>query len=109
MHSATIDLGKFLVSDSRVLTGRHFGKSVREESRIDELVNENESVDVIIPESIYVIGPSFFEELFLNVIRRLGRTQFQQKIHFINKGEYPHQQAVDEAVERVLRKGTALD
>ena len=39
-------------------------------------------INIIIPDTIYSINPSFFEELFLNVVLKLGRDKFLEKFKF---------------------------
>lgn len=104
-----IDLEKFKAPAAKVLTGRPFGRVVRIDSRIDEIESKSEVVKVIIPEGLFTIGPSFFEELFKNVIRKLGKDDFYRKFSFENRGDYPYEVPLTEAVERVLRDKTALD
>ncbi len=105
----TINLEIYRIKGAKVLTGRSFGKHVREDSRIDEIENNFEEVNVTIPDDIYSIAPSFLEEFFVNVIRKLGKEKFLVKFKFNNKGEYDYETALHEAIERVLRKKTALD
>ena len=64
---------------SKVLVGKNWGKYVREHSRLDEMERLNESVTIIIPDGIYAITPSFFDELLVDVVKKLGRKDFQAK------------------------------
>ena len=59
-----INLEEFRVKGAKVFTGRDRGEAVRKKSRIDEIEITSEEVDFIIPDNIYSINPSFFEELF---------------------------------------------
>lgn len=110
-----INLENFRVKDqqkgtiSKVFTGRDRGKKVRSESNIDNLENEFETVEIIIPENIYSINPSFFEELFVNVVTKLGKDGFLQKFKFTSLGEYNYEKPLNEAIDRILRSKTALD
>lgn len=104
-----IDLNEFRVSTAKVFTGRPYGKDVRENSNIDKIEAEYDQVNIIIPDNIYSIGPSFFEELFINAIQKLGKEKFLEKFKFTNKGKYNYETPLNEAIERVLRKKTALD
>ena len=104
----TIDLRKYIAKDSSVLTGRPYGKAVRESSGIDMLETKFEQVNIIIPENIYSIGPSFLEELFFNVIKKLGKEKFFIKFKFVHNGKYDYKTPLNEAIERVLRKTTAI-
>lgn len=102
-------LNDWRVGDSKVFTGRDRGKYVREKSKIDEVEAANDTVDVIIPEYIFSINPSFLEELFVNIVKKLGKEGFYEKFNFINEGKYNYKKPLSSAVNRILRKNTALD
>ena len=55
---------------SKVFTGRDRGVYVRENSHIDDIDSKYETIEIIIPENIKSINPSFFEELFRNVVTK---------------------------------------
>lgn len=103
-----INLEKFRVEGAKVFTGRDYGEFVRNESKIDEIEPKFNEVDFIIPDNIYSINPSFFEELFINVVKRLGKEKFLKKFHFLNNGDYNYEKPLNEAIDRILRKRTAL-
>ncbi len=104
-----IDLEKFRAKEAKVFTGRPYGRDVRENSKVDDIEAKYNEVNIIIPDNIYSIGPSFFEELFINAIKKLGKEKFLEKFKFTNKGNYNYKSSLEEAIERVLRKKTALD
>lgn len=108
----TINLEDYRAKDglkiSKVFTGRDRGLYVREQSKIDEIEQLNDVVNIIIPKNIYSINPSFFEELFVNIIKRLGKENFLKKICFKSEGDYNFETPLNEAIERVLRKKSAL-
>lgn len=110
-----INLESFRVKDqqkgtiSKVFTGRDRGKKVRIESNIDNLEKEFEIVEIFIPENIYSINPSFFEELFVNVVTKLGKDEFLEKFKFTSLGKYNYEKPLNEAIDRILRSKTALD
>jgi len=62
----TINLEDFRAKDghkiSKVFTGIDRGLYVREQSKIDEIEQSYDEVKIIIPNNIYSINPSFFEE-----------------------------------------------
>ncbi len=103
-----INLDDFRVKDAKVFTGRDRGEDVRKKSKIDEIENAAEEVNFIIPDNIYSINPSFFEELFINVVKKLGKDEFLRKFHFSNLGDYNYEKPLNEAIDRILRKKTAL-
>lgn len=93
---------------AKVFTGRDRGKIVREQSNLDVIEAKYETVNIVIPENIYSINPSFFEELFVNVVRKLGKDGFLSKFKFTYQG-YNFEEKLIEAIERILRDNTALD
>lgn len=103
-----IDLEKFRTPGSKVFTGRDRGQIVRKSSRIDEIALTNDIIKIVIPDNIYSINPSFFEELFLNVVLTLGKEEFFNKFKFESRGDYKYTKPLHEAIERILRKNTAL-
>jgi restriction endonuclease Mrr len=113
--SNRINLEDFRVKDTRkgiiskVFTGRDRGKKVREDSKIDLIEEKCDSVEIIIPDNIYSINPSFFEELFVNVVKKLGKEKFLEKFTFISEGDYDCNKPLNEAIDRILRSKTALD
>lgn len=104
----TIDLENFRTKGSKVFTGRDRGRIVRDASKIDDIAINNEEVNIIIPDNIYSINPSFFEELFLNVVIELGREEFLNKFKFKSLGNYDYSKPLHEAIDRILRKKTAI-
>lgn len=114
MATVTIDLEKYRSVDkqtkykSKVFTGRDRGIDVREESKIDELEASNEKIVISIPEDIYSINPSFFEELFKNVVKKLGREGFLAKFELKSNGDYDFQEELMEAIDRILNDATAI-
>jgi len=108
MSDNIINLEKYRAEKAKVFTGRDRGKDIRERSGIDTMVND-ERVQVIIPEEIYSINPSFFEELFVNVVTLLGKELFYQKFKFEALGGYNYSKPLEEAIDRILRHHTALD
>lgn len=107
-HDNIINLEDYRVQGAKVLTGRDRGKYVRLESKIDEIEASYDEVFIIIPKEIYSIIPSFFEELFLNVILKLGRDDFFKKFNITSLGEYKYEKPLNEAIDRILRNKTAI-
>jgi hypothetical protein len=104
----TINLQDFRTPGSRVFTGRDRGISVRTDSKLDEFESSSEIVEIIIPEDIGSINPSFLEEFFYNVVRKLKYKGFFEKFKIVNEGRYNIKTDLEEAVERILREETAL-
>ena len=93
---------------SKVFTGRDRGADVRAASKIDTIEKQYNEVKIIIPDNIYSINPSFFEELFVNVVRKLGKDDFLKKFKFSSEGEYKYEKPLLEALTRILRNKTAI-
>jgi hypothetical protein len=112
-HDNIINLEDFRVVEgnkiAKVFTGRDRGLYVRTESKIDNIETKYDIVEIIIPNNIYSINPSFFEELFDNVVTKLGKEMFLQKFKFTSQGNYNYEKPLIEAIERILRNKTALD
>ncbi len=103
-----IDLEDFRTPGSKIFTGRDRGKSVKIDSRINEIELNYESVEIIIPDNVYSIIPSFLEEFLLDVVTKLGKDNFLNKFVFSSKGDYNPERAVNEAIERILRQNTSI-
>lgn len=97
------------VGESKVFTGRDRGKYVREKSNIDAIEKKFDKIEIIIPDNIFSINPSFLEELFVNIVKKLGKDEFYKKFSFTNKGSYNFERPLSSAINRILRKNTALD
>ena len=104
-----VNLEDYRVPNAKVFTGRDRGEYVREKSKIDELEPGSSKITIIIPKNIYSINPSFFEELFINAITKLGKAEFLRKFSFKSLGDYNYERPLNEAIVRILRKNTAID
>jgi hypothetical protein len=107
--SNEILLENYRTKGAKIFTGRDRGEYVRDKSKIDEIERSNEQITIVIPDNLYSINPSFFEELFVNVVTKLGKEKFYNKFIFKNDGKYNYEKPLREAVERILREKTALD
>ena len=103
-----INLEDFRAKGAKVYTGRDRGKKARKDSNINQIEENYDKVIIIIPENVYSIIPSFFEELFLDVVIKLGKEKFLEKFEFRSLGEYKYEKPLNEAIERILRKNTAI-
>ena len=68
-----------------------------------------DDIVIRIPADIYSINPSFFEELFFNVVQKLKKEGFVKKFKIQSLGEYNFQNELLEAVDRILNDTTAID
>jgi hypothetical protein len=109
----TINLEDFRVRDgqrvSKVFTGRDRGKYVRENSKIDEIETKYDTVNIVIPDNVYSINPSFFEEFLVNVVKKLDKEEFLKKFKFTSQGDYEFSSPLNQAIDRILKNQTALD
>lgn len=103
-----INLEDHRVEGAKVFTGRDRGQDVRQASNIDKIEASYDVVHFIIPDNVYAINPSFFEELFLNVVLKLGREGFFKKFNIVSEGQFNFEKPLHEAIDRILRKKTAL-
>lgn len=103
-----IYLEHYRTTGSKIFTGRDRGASVRDACKIDEIEKSSDEVIIIIPDNLYSINPSFFEELFLNVVSKLGKDEFYKKFKFESIGNYDYKKPLNEAIDRILRKKTAI-
>lgn len=107
-NSFMIELAKYRAQGAHVFTGRDRGAQVRKLSGLDDEELKYEKVVVVIPREIYSINPSFFEELFVNVVKRYGREGFLKRFEFKAEGEYPYERPLNEAISRIMRRGSVL-
>ncbi|TYP97983.1 hypothetical protein C7447_103150 [Tenacibaculum adriaticum] len=108
MKETIFELEEYRSKGSKVFTGRDKGKYVREESEFDSLEKNNDSVTFVIPDNIFSINPSFFEELLINVVTKLGKEGFLKKFKFKNEGTYKYEKPLNDAIDRILRENNAL-
>lgn len=80
----TINLSS-LTQDGRVrnLSGKERGIAAREELRIDHLDKTPDVVEIVVPDFLDTISPSYFQGLFSESIMHLkGKDGFLKKYHF---------------------------
>jgi hypothetical protein len=108
MKPSIINLNAYKAPGSRVFTGRDRGQYVRDKSKIDELTAAGEMIQLVIPDDIYSINPSFLEEFLVNAVQKLGKVGFSQRFSIVNNGEYKVDKDLQEAIDRILRHDHAL-
>jgi hypothetical protein len=108
MNSITLNIGDYRTFGARIFTGRDRGEEVRNKSKINDLVESYDEIQIIVPDDIITINPSFLEELFRDVVIKLGKTIFYEKFKFTCNGPYKIESNLDTAVERILRKNSSL-
>jgi hypothetical protein len=108
MKTTKIDLQKHLFQNALIFTGRDRGREVRKNSDINKIEIENDKIIIQIPHNIITISPSFLEEFFYDVVKKLGKDNFFAKFDFENPGEYKIEKNLQTAIKRILRTGNAL-
>ena len=116
MDKVVIDLEEYRVVDkdtgskSRVFAGRPRGENVRDLSKIDDLVDNNKMVEVIVPDDIRALNPSFIEEFLFNVVKKFGPTGYKEKVSFTSpSGHFKFESKLQEGVNRIMRRMSGLD
>lgn len=104
-----INLEDFRTIGAKIFTGRDRGKTVRKESKINLIEENYDSVIIIVPDNVYSIIPSFFEEFLHDVVKKLGKSGFHAKFTVKSEGNYNPERALNEAIERILRNKTAIE
>lgn len=102
----TINLQNYRTPNSKVFAGRDRGIEVREDSKIDILEADYETITIVVPDDIGSINPSFLEEFLYNVVT-LQTDIFFKKFKFQNNGRYKINNDLLEAVERIVREKSA--
>ncbi|MCD0465974.1 DUF4325 domain-containing protein [Flavobacterium sp. ENC] len=103
-----IDLSNFRTPGSKVFTGRDRGIVVRNNSKIDELITNSNQIEILVPEDIRSINPSFLEEFLINVVQKLGKANFYKNVFFRTSGKYDIEEDLQEAVDSILREENGL-
>lgn len=91
-----------------MFTGRDRGEQDRKLSKIDSIVKDFDKIEIVIPDDIYSINPSYLEEFLVNVVQKLGKEGFFSKFIISNNGPYKIDKDLNEAIDRILREDHAL-
>lgn len=103
-EKATINLEQYRTAGSKVFIGKDRGKDIRIRSKLDELIERGENIEVIVPKEVMSVNPSFLEEFLFNAVKRLDKEEFYKRVTFLNGNErYDVGSDVDEAIDRILR------
>lgn len=93
---------------SRVFTGRDRGAEVRTNSKIDDLLGKYEKVELVIPNDIYSITPSFLEEFLKTAVEKYGR-EITNRLVLSQTNEYDLSEPMEEAIDRIMSTDSALN
>lgn len=105
---AKIDLAP-LTDDGRVhnLSGKAKGQDARVALGIDQLDRASEPVDVVVPDDVYAISPSFFLGLFSQSISRFGsREAFLS--HYVFRADNVVMDQVNDGIRQHFTTASAL-
>ncbi|MBN9033819.1 MAG: hypothetical protein J0I23_28910 [Rhizobiales bacterium] len=85
MTTVQLDLDKLAGSGKvKNLSGKERGIAARAELHLDELDRDDNTVEVLVPDYVDAISPSYFQGLFSGSIQRLeGKKAFLEKYKFI--------------------------
>lgn len=95
MKNTVINMEEHRNKESRIFSGRPFGKSVRAKRDLNILDNQDCRVEVVFPEVTWSINNSFFLGMFAASIEKLGEEKFKEK--YVFSGPF-----VEEAVEYAI-------
>jgi hypothetical protein len=115
MRKVIINLEDYRVFDrennvkSRVFAGRPRGKAVRDASKIDDLVEKSDEVEINVPDDIRALNPSFIEEFLFNVVKKYGANGYKDKVKFVSENGFKFEAKLQEGVNRILRRMSGLD
>lgn len=102
----TIDLNDLTDGRAQNLSGHERGAQAREAFGLDAL-DENGIVDVIVPDELYAIAPSFFQGMFAQSVKHLGSEgAFLGHYHFSAKASVMTQ--IHRGIRASLTRGSAL-
>lgn len=93
---------------SKVFTGRDRGAEVRYKSKIDDLLSRYGKIELVIPNDIYSITPSFLEEFLKSAVEKYGRG-ITTRIILSQSNEYDLTEPMEEAIDRILSTESALN
>lgn len=102
--NATINLGDFLINQTKVLTFPKQGDDAKKKSNLNKLEKAYPKITIVVPEQIRSVNPSFLQAFLVDVVKKLGKNGFNKKFTFESKGNYKIDDDVYEAVDRILRE-----
>lgn len=97
-----------LTEDGKVrnLVGHERGESARDRWTLDDLDLDDDAIDVIVPVELLTLSSSFFQGMFAQSVKKLGRDGFLD--HYRFRASAIVLQQVDEGIRDSLMKRSAL-
>lgn len=97
-----------LTNDGKVrnLVGHERGEAARNKWTLDELDRDSQAIEVIIPDELLTLSSSFFQGMFAQSVKKLGRDGFLD--HYRFRASTIVMQQVGEGIRDSLMKRNAL-
>ena len=78
------------------------GDKLRKETEIEEMEEESAEINIVIPENILSVNPSFLEGFLGTIIKKLGRDEFEKKFRFYWSHDIKND--IEEVIQRIERE-----
>ena len=102
-----IDLSQLLAPNTKVISGREYGKTARKQLNIDLEDKSEDPVEVYVASDIFSLTSSYFLGLFGKSVRKLGEDNFRKKYIFICEDTI--RRSIDLHIKDALKKTNVLD
>jgi hypothetical protein len=99
--TTTIDLNQYINDHTNTLTSKCAGKRMSRVCDLDGIL-KTDDLKMIVPNTVQAVTASFFEGLFENAIKKLGRDCFYRNVYVQSESNFSR--SLDEAIARVLRQ-----
>ena len=81
-----VDLSPYKKDEERIFTNRDNGVRARKELRLEELEKEEGCIEVLLPNELWSINPSFFGGIFESSIKEFKDTFWEKYVFlFVNR------------------------
>lgn len=102
-NDISINLGNYTTSN--VLVGAANGEIAKQKSRINRLIKEYHNIEIVIPETILAINPSYLEKFLYDIIYELNEEEIRKRIIFRCEGKCEIDKTLEEVISRIkIRK-----
>ena len=91
-----------LIGDTKVLTLNELTKGFKRKANLINLLKRHTDVNVIIPETIFSINPSFLAPWIKPALKKYGLSYFKKHVIFF--GKYNFSQVLERSILRDLRE-----
>ncbi|WCS68303.1 hypothetical protein Goe21_01930 [Bacillus phage vB_BsuM-Goe21] len=83
MNGKTYNLIDYLDIDKRLLVWQEYGKIIRKLIDLDKLDKDTDTIDIIFPDTLSMVSPSFFLGMFEDSFILLGKEKFLKKYNIV--------------------------